>query len=109
MFIYGTIASAIGVLIVWLIDWFPAANTTDAEKIDRLYDVLMYVSVPIFVLVMAVAIYCVVRFRARPGDTRDGAPIHGKAKLEGILVLIPFGIVSVLAAYPWIVPAAIEE
>jgi cytochrome c oxidase subunit 2 len=109
MFIYGTIASAIGVAIVLILDWFPSADTTDAEKIDRLYDVLMVVSVPIFVLVMAVAIYSVVRFRARPGDTGDGAPIHGNAKLEVVWVLIPFVIVSILAAYAWIVLDDIEE
>ena len=109
MFVYGAIASAIGILIVWLIDWFPDAATTDAEKIDRLYDVSMYVAVPIFVLVMAVAIYSVQRFRARPGDMGDGAPIHGNAKLEVIWVLVPFVIVSVLAAYAWIVLDEIEE
>ena len=98
MFAYGTIASIIGVLIVWAIDWFPAANTDAAKDIDLLYDVLMIVSVPIFVLVMAVAIYSVIRFRAKPGDMGDGAPIHGNAKLEVIWVLVPFIIVSVLAA-----------
>jgi cytochrome c oxidase subunit II len=109
MFVYGLIASAIGVVIVLLIDWFPDADTTDAEKIDRLYDVLMIVSVPIFVLVMSVAIYSVIRFRAKPGDMGDGAPIHGNARLEVIWVLVPFIIVSVLAAYAWIVLDDIEE
>jgi cytochrome c oxidase subunit 2 len=109
MFIYGTIASAIGVAIVLAIDWFPAANTDAAKDIDLLYDVLMIVSVPIFVLVMAVAIYSVMRFRAKPGDMGDGAPIHGNAKLEVVWVLIPFFIVSVLAAYAWIVLDDIEE
>jgi cytochrome c oxidase subunit 2 len=109
MFIYGTIASALGVAAVLIIDWFPDASTTDAEKIDRLYDVLMIVSVPIFVLVMAVAIYAVIRFRAKPGDMGDGAPIHGNAKLEVIWVLIPFVIVSLLAVYAWVVLDDIED
>jgi len=109
MFLYGAIASVIGVAIVLAIDWFPPADTTDADKIDTLYDVLMIVSVPIFVLVMSVAIYSVFRFRAKPGDTGDGAPIHGNARLEVIWVVIPFIIVSVLAAYAWIVLDDIEE
>ena len=108
MFVYGTIASIIGIVIVLALDWFPAANTTDADKIDTLWDVLMIVSVPIFVLVMSVAIYSVIRFRARPGDTGDGAPIHGNARLEVIWVLIPFLIVTALAAYAWIVLDDIE-
>jgi cytochrome c oxidase subunit II len=109
MFIYGLIASAIGIAIVQIIDWFPEQGSSDAHKIDTLYDVLMWTSVPIFVLVMAVAIYSVIRFRAKPGDMGDGAPIHGNAKLEVIWVLIPFVIVSVLAAYAWIVLDDIEE
>jgi cytochrome c oxidase subunit II len=108
MFAYGTIASIIGVAIVLAMDWFPAANTTHADDIDRLYDVLMIVSVPIFVLVMSVAIYSVIRFRARPGDMGDGAPIHGNARLEVIWVLIPFFIVTGLAIYSWIVLDDIE-
>ena len=44
-----------------------------ADKIDTLYDVLLICSVPIFVLVMTIAIYSVVRFRAKPGDMGDGA------------------------------------
>ena len=52
---------------------------------------------------MTVAIYSVVRFRARPGDMRDGAPIHGNTRLEVIWVTIPFLMVSALAIYGWVV------
>ena len=109
MFIYGLIATAIGIAIVQAIDWFPDQDSSDAHKIDVLWDVSMWISVVVFVLVMAVAIYSVVRFRAKPGDMGDGAPIHGNAKLEVVWVLIPFVIVSVLAAYAWIVLDDIEE
>jgi cytochrome c oxidase subunit 2 len=108
MFLYGAIASVIGVAIIRALDWFPAQGSEDSKKIDLMYDVLMYVSFPIFILVMTVAIYSVIVFRARPGDTRDGAPIHGNARLEVIWVLVPFIIVSVLAAYAWIVLDEIE-
>jgi cytochrome c oxidase subunit II len=50
-----------------------------------------------------VAIYSVVRFRAKPGDMRDGAPIHGNTRLEVIWVTIPFLMVTALAIYGWIV------
>ncbi|CAA9508792.1 MAG: Cytochrome c oxidase polypeptide II [uncultured Solirubrobacterales bacterium] len=108
MFLIGTIASVIGVVLVLLIDWFPVGASAAADDVDLLYDVTLIVAVPIFVLVMAVAIYSVVRFRARPGDTRDGAPIHGNARLEVIWVAVPTLIVSVLAAYSWIVLDEIE-
>src|SRR4051794_19856892 len=108
MFLIGAIASVIGVAIGLAIDWFPVNATANAGEIDTLYDVLIAVSVPIFVLVMTVAIYSVWRFRARPGDKSDGAPIHGNARLEVIWVLVPFIIVSVLAAYAWIVLDDVE-
>ena len=108
MFIYGAIASAIGIAAVLLIDWFPVNAANSTKDIDTLYYVLMIVSVPIFVLVMVIAIYSVVRFRARPGDKGDGAPIHGSTRLEVIWVLIPFAIVTVLAIYSWIVLDDVE-
>jgi cytochrome c oxidase subunit II len=101
-------ATAIGIAIVLTLDWFPAQGSTAAKDIDTLYDVLLVVSVPIFVLVMAVALYSVYAFRVKPGDLRDGAPIHGNTRLEIVWVTIPFIIVSVLAAYGWIVLDDIE-
>jgi cytochrome c oxidase subunit 2 len=103
------IASAIGIAIGLAIDWFPTDATTKGGEIDTLWDVLVIVSVPIFVLVMTVALYSVWRFRARPGDKSDGAPIHGNAKLEVFWVTVPTIIVAALAAYAWIVLDDIEK
>ncbi|MEX2194513.1 MAG: cytochrome c oxidase subunit II [Thermoleophilaceae bacterium] len=108
MFAIGTGASIIGIVIVLLIDWFPAQSSTAAEDIDTLWDVVMITAVPIFVLVMTVAIYSVVRFRAKPGNKGDGPPIHGNTKLEIIWVTIPFIIVTALAIYSWVVLDDIE-
>ena len=108
MLLVGLVASAVGIAIALAIDWFPPAATTSAHEIDTLYDVLLIVSVPIFVLVMTVAIYSVVRFRARDGDMRDGEPIHGNTRLEVAWVAVPTIIVSVLAAYAWIVLNDVE-
>jgi len=103
MLVLATIASLIGVAIVYAIDWFPTQASTAAPAVDRLYDVLLFVSVPIFVGVMTVVIYSVVRFRARPGDMGDGEPIHGSARLELIWVVVPFIIVSAISVYAWVV------
>jgi cytochrome c oxidase subunit 2 len=103
MIALGIVASLVGVAIVLLIDWFPVSAAGSADEIDTVYDVLLICSVPIFVLVMTVAIYSVVRFRALPGDMRDGAPIHGNTRLEVIWVTIPFIMVTALSIYGWIV------
>jgi cytochrome c oxidase subunit II len=104
----GVVAALIGIAISLLIDWFPAQGDTAADQIDTVYDVLLICSVPVFVLVMTIAIYSVVRFRAKPGDMGDGPPIHGNTRLEVIWVTIPFIMVTALAAYGWIVLDDIE-
>jgi cytochrome c oxidase subunit II len=104
----GVVASLIGIAITLWIDWFPQRGSTAAGKIDTLYDVLLICSVPVFVLVMTIAIYSVVRFRARPGDMGDGPPIHGNTRLEIIWVTIPFIMVTALAVYAWITLDDIE-
>jgi cytochrome c oxidase subunit 2 len=98
----GLLASLVGIAITLLMDWFPESASDSAGKIDTLYDVLLICSVPVFVLVMTVAIYSVVRFRAKPGDMGDGPPIHGNTRLEIIWVTIPFIMVTALAIYGWI-------
>jgi cytochrome c oxidase subunit 2 len=104
----GILASLVGIAITLWIDWFPEQGATSAHKIDTLYDVLLICSVPVFVLVMTVAIYSVVRFRAKPGDMGDGPPIHGNTRLEVIWVTIPFIMVTALAIYGWITLDDIE-
>jgi len=104
----GVIASLIGIAITLWIDWFPEDAAGSANKIDDLYDVLLICSVPVFVLVMTIAIYSVVRFRAKPGDMGDGAPIHGNTRLEVIWVTVPFLLVTGLAIYGWVVLKDIE-
>ncbi len=105
----GSVAALVGVGLGLLVDWFPTQGSEEAEQIDTLYDVLLAASIPIFVLVMTVAIYSVVKFRARPGDTGDGPPIHGNTMLEIVWVTVPFLLVTALAVYGWIVLEDIEE
>ncbi len=107
--VLALLATAFGIWLSLEIDWFPQSASTAAPAIDQLYDVLLIASVPIFVLVMTVAIYSVWQFRAKPGDKGDGAPIHGNALLEVIWVAVPFLIVSALAAYGWVVLVDIEK
>jgi len=108
MLAIGAVASVIGVAICLWIDWFPVNAAVDAGQIDTIYDVLLIVSVPIFVLVMTIVVYSVTRFRAKPGDMRDGPPIHGNTRLEVFWVTIPFLMVTALAGYGWVVLDDIE-
>ena len=100
----------IGIALGLLIDWFPPQATEEAEQIDTLWDVLIICSVPVFVLVMVVVLYCVWRFRMRPGEEdKDGPPIHGNTRLEIIWTAIPAIILVALCSYSYVVLTDVEE
>jgi cytochrome c oxidase subunit II len=106
----GLIASVIGVALGLLIDWFPTQATEEGQKIDTLWDVLVICSVPVFVLVMVVVLYCVWQYRMKPGEElKDGPPIHGNTKLEIIWTAIPAIILVALCSYAYVVLHDVEE
>jgi len=109
MLTLGGLATVAGIVLCLMIDWFPGQGADEAKQIDTLYDVLLIVSVPIFVLVMTVVIFSVWKWRAKPGDMSDGEPIHGNTLLEVIWVTIPTILVTGLAVYGWIVLDDIED
>jgi cytochrome c oxidase subunit II len=90
------------------INWNGQEASTAAPKIDRLLDVMIVLSSFVFSIVMVMLVYAVWRWRARPGDESDGAPIHGNTRLEITWTVIPTVIVLFGAIYSWITLADIE-
>src|ERR1044072_7770428 len=81
----GVIASAVGIAVALWIDWFPTRASVQGEKIDTLWDFLLIASVPIFVLVETVGLYCASKFRMRPGEElKDGPPTPAHTRLESM-------------------------
>jgi cytochrome c oxidase subunit 2 len=110
MVVVGAIASALGIAIALIIDWFPVDAAKQAKPIDTLYDVLMIVSVPIFVGVVCVILLAVWQFRMRPGQERqDGPPIHGNTRLEVVWTAVPAIILVSLCSYAYTVLRDIED
>jgi cytochrome c oxidase subunit 2 len=108
--IIGIIASALGIVLALLINWFPVSAATQAKPIDTLWDVLLIVSVPIFVLVTTVVLYSVYRWRMRPGEELlDGPPIHGNTRLEIVWTALPAILLVALCSYAYAVLHDIEE
>jgi cytochrome c oxidase subunit 2 len=110
MLAIGAVASIVGVAFALIIDWFPTGAATQAKKIDTLWDVLLIASVPVFVLVEVVVLYCVVRFRMRPGEElKDGPPIHGNTTLEIVWTAIPAILLVALCTYSYVVLTDVEK
>jgi cytochrome c oxidase subunit 2 len=110
MLAIGAIASITGIALALLIDWFPPQASEEAKDIDTLWDVLLIVSVPIFVLCQTVVLYSVWRFRMRPGEEEDdGPPIHGNTRLEVVWTAVPAIILVALCSYAYVVLRDIES
>jgi cytochrome c oxidase subunit II len=105
----GIVASILGIAAGILIDWFPLAASTEAGPIDTLWDVLLIASIPVFVMVIVIVLFSVVKFRMRPGEEElDGPPIHGNTRLEVIWTTIPAILLVGLCTYAFIVLEDVE-
>ena len=106
----GLVVSGLGIALALAIDWFPTAGSTQAGPIDTFWDVLLIVSIPIFVLVTTIVLVAVTEFRVRPGqENQDGPPIHGNTRLEVIWTAIPSLIIAALVLYAYLVLHDIEK
>jgi cytochrome c oxidase subunit 2 len=108
--VLAVIAVALGIWLSYAIHWFPVQASTQAHNTDILYHVLMIASIPIFVLVVAVILFCVCQFHLRPGqELLDGAPIHGNTRLEVFWTAIPAILMLGMVGYSFVILADNEK
>src|SRR3954452_22519201 len=71
----GIVASILWIAAGILIDWFPLAASTQAKPIGTLWGVLLIASIPVFVMLVVIVLFSVVKFRMLPGEEElDGPP-----------------------------------
>jgi len=100
----AVVAIAVGIALSYWIHWFPVQATSQAKNTDRLYHVLAIASIPIFVLVTGVILYCAWQFHMRPGEElSDGPPIHGNTRLEVFWTAMPAALLLGLLSYSFVV------
>jgi cytochrome c oxidase subunit 2 len=93
----GLLAAAAATAVALLIPWLPAQDSTEADRIDFVFWVVVAICIAVFAVVAAVTVYSVVKFRARPDDDSDGPPIHGHTGIEIAWTAIPTVLVIVIA------------
>jgi cytochrome c oxidase subunit II len=91
------------------IRWNGQVGSEQGSEIDTLLIGAIIASSFVFWLVMVMLAYALWKFRAKPGDEADGAPIHGNTRLEVAWTLIPTVIVLAGAGWSWVVLDQIEE
>src|SRR3954468_2835300 len=102
------VLNAVTSVIMLIPNWDGEQASTAAGKIDTLLDVMIVLSSFVFSIVMVMLVYALWRWRAKPGDESDGAPIHGNTRLEIAWTVIPTVIVLFGAIYSWITLSDIE-
>src|SRR5262249_12336240 len=73
-----------------------APASTPAVSIYELSWLVLVICGGIFVLVAAVTVYCIVRFRQREGDDREPPQIYGSTQIELAWTIVPMLIVLIL-------------
>lgn len=77
----------------------PVAASTDAPRVDKLFDIMMTIGTGLFLLVQGALVYSFFKFRRKPGDDTDGPYIEGNIPLEILWTSIPAVIVLGIAVY----------
>jgi cytochrome c oxidase subunit 2 len=101
----AAIAAVITSLVATLVPWLPTPASDEANRIHFVYWFTTVICITVFASVVSVMTYSVIKFRARPDDDSDGAPIHGHTKLEIIWTAIPAVLVTAISIVSAIVLA----
>jgi cytochrome c oxidase subunit 2 len=90
-------AAAVALAVALFIPWLPTPASKQADRIDFVFWFVTGICIAIFALVAGVILFAVVRFRARPDDDSDGAPIHGHTGLEIVWTAVPAALVTAIS------------
>ncbi len=95
--VVGLAAAAVAFAVALFIPWLPTPASKEADRVDFVFWFVTVICILIFALVVAVILYAIVRFRARPDDDSDGPPIHGNTGLEIVWTAVPAVLVAAIS------------
>ena len=95
--VFGLAAAAVAFAVAFFVPWLPEQASEERAGIDFVFWLTTVICVAIFAVVVAIILYCVLRFRVSPDDELDGPPIHGHTGLEIVWTAIPFVLVTAIS------------
>lgn len=91
------IVGILTLLVALLIPWLPPSASEERDRIDFTFWLATGISIFIFAVVVALILFSVMKFRARPDDDTDGPPTHGHTGLEIAWTAVPAALVTAIA------------
>ena len=98
------IIAAITAISLWLgfnINLLPAEASINAPIYDELFRILFIIGLILFIGMVLIVIYSMVKFRKKDGEIGDGIALEGNVKLEVIWTIIPSLIVLIVGIYSY--------
>jgi len=83
------------------INLLPVDASSNAPVYDELFKVLFSIGTILFIGIVGLIVYSLVRFRRRPADTGDGLAIEGNLPLEILWTAIPAVVVLFVGIYSY--------
>lgn len=93
---------AVHELLLAVIRWgSPNGVTQQDNQVYRLWDLTYYIAIPLGAIVVGLIVWCVFRYRERPGDERIPRQIQYHIPLEVFYTVVPIILVVVIFVYTY--------
>ncbi|TWB96551.1 cytochrome c oxidase subunit 2 [Synechococcus sp. Ace-Pa] len=99
--VVGMILVLAGLWVGQNINLLPAAASSNAPLYDELFAVLFTIGTILFLGILGLLIFSLVRFRRRDGDSGDGVAVEGNLQLEIFWTAIPAIVVLFVGIYSY--------
>ncbi len=89
---------------VWLghnVNLLPEAASINAPIYDELFRVLFSIGTILFIGILGLVVYSLIKFRRSPGESGDGLPIEGNLPLEVFWTAVPAVVVLFVGLYSY--------
>jgi cytochrome c oxidase subunit II len=90
-----------GLAIGTQVNLLPEDASSNAAAYDSLFQVLFSIGTMLFIGIVIVLVYSLVRFRRRPGELADGPAIEGNLPLEIVWTAIPAVVILFVGIYSY--------
>ncbi len=90
-----------GLLVGNRVNLLPVAASTNATAYDSLFRVLFSIGTTLFLGILIVLLYSLVRFRRREGELAEGLPLEGNLPLEIVWTAIPAVVILFVGIYSY--------